>query len=121
MITFKDIAASGRQYSQPINLLKTRTLSVTNSTNFNASATAGAVLEIYYSPDGINWDTLTYDTMTITLSAGNRVQKSALVLCPEWGYIRFAILNSDATYTIPLSKIWYTIQAYDDNEKPKRE
>ena len=49
-----------------IPLVRARTLSLTVRLTFNAASDTDAIINIYYSPDGNNWDTEVFTTFTIT-------------------------------------------------------
>ena len=64
------LAASGTLHvGGDIQLVKARTLTMTVRLTFNASATAGATMNAYYSPDGSNFDSVAYATDTIDVDA----------------------------------------------------
>lgn len=78
-------------------------IAVSARCDFNASATAGALIWLEASPDGINWDSLT-DKFVIglepTFAAGATVQRTTLVdSLPK--FIRVKAQNLDAAYGLP--------------------
>lgn len=109
-----NIAASGRAYSSSIPLIRARGVSVTGRVKFHGSATGKAVVEIYYSPDGSNWDTSPFGSFDLAVSAGAEVQITSYVVVPEHGWLMFAIRNTDSSYALTWGKIWYSIQSYPD-------
>ncbi len=107
------IAVSGReQIPGQIPLVRTRTLSITVRMTFGAAVDANATIELYYSPDGNMWDTLTYATQAVTYTAGAAVQKSFIVDPPEHGHIIVKVLNGSAADTITDIRGWYSIQSW---------
>ena len=76
-------------------------IAITVRCDWNASATAGAIVWIETSPDGTNWDTVKFVTgMEPPLSAGNTTQKTILMdSAPK--FIRAKVQNLDATYGLP--------------------
>lgn len=108
VLNLPSLAASGTKNSAPIRAFGVRTLTVTGQVTFNASATLGAIVNVFTSPDGKNWDTIAYATVPLTLSAGNKVQRTVLIDLPEQGYIRFQLQNLDTTYTLTKGIVWYT-------------
>jgi len=111
----ESIAASGRsQIPGSIPLVRARTLSVTVRMTFGASIDADAVVEVYYSPDGERWDTLTYATQAVTFTAGGTVQKTFIVDPPEHGHMCIKVLNGSDADTLTDVICWYSIQSWPD-------
>ncbi|RLC86241.1 MAG: hypothetical protein DRJ03_09355 [Chloroflexi bacterium] len=73
---------------------------------YDASATAGVTIKVYWSFDGTNYDTDTDDSYTHPFAAGATKQKTyiAAAIAP---YIRLTITNQDATYAVTLD-LWRT-------------
>jgi len=108
------IPANGSYYSDTdIPLVRARTLSITARVKFHASATNNATVYLYYSPDGIHWDTIAYTSFDLTLSAGNYVQRTVPIDVPEHGYVKVQVANNDSSYPITEVQCWYTIQSWD--------
>lgn len=110
------IAAAGTTQAGVVRLIKTRTLSVTTRTTYNASATGALRVYLYYSPDGEHFDTVPYTYFDVTITAGATVQETKSVDMPEHGYIAFKLYNQDATYTTTENRLWYSIQKYPNSE-----
>jgi len=111
------IPASGATWQAgDIPLIRARTLSLTIRCTFNAGATAGGTAELYYSPDGKNWDTIPYADFAITLSAGETVQRTVTIDTPEHGYVKLKIVNNDSSQAITDVKAWYSIQSWAPGE-----
>ena len=106
------IAKSGSAETSAIECYRARVLTATVRLTFNASATAGAVLSVLTSPDKENWDTEAYGSGTITLSAGNTVQKTFIIDPPEEGQVKLKVTNSDTTYTVTGVKVWFTLNRF---------
>ncbi|GAH60185.1 unnamed protein product [marine sediment metagenome] len=53
-----------------IPLVRARTVTITARMLFNASAAADTTMNVYFSPDGNNWDTVPYATINIPRTAG---------------------------------------------------
>ena len=107
------IAASGTfRQEGDIPLIRARTLSITARITFHSSATKGATVYLYYSPDGTNWDTIAYTSFEITLTAGQTVQRTLPIDVPEHGYIKVHVTNDDSSYAATDLKCWYTIQSW---------
>jgi len=73
---------------------------------YDAAATAGVRLEVYYSPDGTNWDTDTDERYDHPFRAGETVQKT-YVLSSIPPYVRVRIVNLDGTYAVTID-MWRT-------------
>jgi len=114
LVNVASVSASGRVYSQGIPLVRARGLSVTGRVTFHSSATAGADIEVYYSPDGKNWDTDPFGTDSITVTAGATKQSTSYIVAPEHGYVKFAVKNNDTGYALTNVMLWYTIQSWPD-------
>ena len=107
------IAASGRdQIPGQVPLVRARTLSCTVRMTFGASIDADATLEVYYSPDGNNWDNLTYATQAVAFTAGATRQQTFIIDPPEHGHICFKVLNGSDADTITNVVGWYSIQSW---------
>ena len=107
------IAASSReQIPGTIPFVRARTLSITSRMTFGAGVDADATIELYYSPDGEMWDTLTYATQAVTFTAGGTVQKTFIVDPPEHGHLCIKILNGSGQGTITDIRAWYSIQSW---------
>ena len=108
------IAISGTARSSgAISLVKARTLSITTRVTFNGSGTEDATVNLYYSPDGSNYDTTAFATWALTVDAGKTVQRTVVVDTPEHGFIYAAITNGDGSYTLTAAKMWYAIQSWE--------
>ena len=115
------VAASGTLHSTgSIDLVKARTVSITVRGTFNASAQSGATLNVYYSPDGNNFDTVPYATEAINLSAGSTVQETVIIDPPEHGWLIAEVVNDSSSYTLTNVKVWYTVQSYEWYNGPSR-
>lgn len=85
-------------------LVKHLTISV--RVTYDASATAGAVLNVYLSPDGTNYDTQPYYSATLAFTAGATIQESHDVDV-NTPYVKIEIKNTDGTYALTASA-WIT-------------
>lgn len=98
---------------QTIQLVRARTLSITVRLTFDAASDTDAVVNMYFSPDGNNWDTEVYATFTITDTASTTKQKTAIFDPPEHGYIWVKVYNASQAKTFTNVRMWYTIQSWD--------
>jgi len=112
------LAASARARTGDVKLIKCRTLSVTATGTYNASGTDALRVNIYYSPDGTNWDTVPYAYYDVNLTTGERCQETAIIDAPEHGSVKFEAQNQDATYAVTNVKLWITIQSWPEGENP---
>ena len=104
------IPASGKFKTSAIEVYRARTLTATVRVKFNASATSGARLNVYTSPDGKNWDTEAYAQGNITVDAGETEQKTFTIDSPEAGNVVYEVENLDSTYTLTDVAVWFTIE-----------
>lgn len=95
-----------------IAFVRARTVSVTVRCTFDSSGDTDATVYVYYSPDGSHWDTIAFTSFTLTVSAGNEVQRTVNIDFPEHGYGKIKVMNGDATYTITKVMAWYTVQSW---------
>lgn len=100
MISIPVLAASQEKRSVVIELEKIRTLTVTARVSYNSEATVGATINLYFSPDGINWDTVAYAFFLINLTVGETVQETHNIDAPESGYMSVEISNGDSVYNV---------------------
>jgi len=71
-------------------------------------------MNVYFSPDGNNWDTTPYAVLGIPFTVSSTIQRTLLVDPPEHGYLRVQLANGDQTRTVTIAMLWYTIQSWDD-------
>jgi len=108
------IRAGGVARAGTIILKKTRTLTITCKCTYHASATAGAKVNVYFSPDEENWDTIPYTYFFVDFTAGATVQKTVIVDPPEDGSLAFEIENTDTSYAVTDVNLWITIQEWEE-------
>lgn len=108
------IPASEERRTDDIVLTRARTLSITTRVTYAAGATKPVQVNVYFSPDGSNWDTVPIDYYTVTLAAGQTVQESYLAAVPEHGWTKIGIQNQDSANAVTDVKVWYTIQSWKD-------
>lgn len=89
-----------------------RTITLTARVTYDASGTVSANVNLYYTPDGINFDTLTFTTYAITITAGATIQRSAVIDPPEVGYLVPVIQNADTVYNITNISLWTSVSKY---------
>jgi len=107
------LAASGSQFlGGPIPLVRARTVSITVRETCGGAINANTAINVYYSPDGNNWDTQVYTTAAITFSAGNTIQRTVIIDPPEHGYFAVQITNGSAADVLTNIRGWYSIQAW---------
>jgi len=81
-------------------------LVVTAKVTYNSSATSGATINVYCSPDGTNYDTEPFDSQTLSFSAGATVQQTFIFAAPTQ-YMKIEVKNNDSTYGLTLD-LWAT-------------
>jgi len=72
---------------------------------FDASATAGATVEVYASDDNTNYDTTPYDQFEVTVSPGDAVREH-FVTFPAPKYIKVVVKNLDPTYNLTAISVY---------------
>ena len=108
-----EIPAGGFAWSPgDIPLVRARTVSLTCKVKYDASATKGVTVKVYYSPNGKSWDTVAIDDFDVDLTAGQTVQKTYLVAVPEHGYLRAQVVNNDSSVSVKNVTVWYSIQSW---------
>lgn len=107
------IAASGTLISPgDIALVRARTASVTVRLTFGASIDADTTVNVYYSPDGTNWDSIAYTSFTIAYTVSQTKQRSISLNVPEHGYLKISIVNGSSADTLTNIVAWYTVQSW---------
>jgi len=98
-------ANSYKDYDLEVPLGKTG-IAITLKATYESSATQGAKIELYYSQDGLNWDTDTDTTYDMPFSAGETKQKT-FVTQAVTPYIRIRVKNLDSSKAMTIS-LWVT-------------
>jgi len=81
-------------------------VALTVRATYDASASNGITISVYYSPDGTNYDTDTDDTYTHPFQAGATKQKT-YVIASVHPYMKIRITNNDSTYSVTVDA-WVT-------------
>jgi len=100
------LAASGEVVIGDVTLVRLETLTVTTNVTYNAAATSGVRLKLYFSPDSKHYDTVPYAYYDIDLTAGATVQETQGVDAPEKGHLRVAVANLDAAQAATDIRVW---------------
>lgn len=93
-----------------LKLYRIETFTVTTKVIYNGAATAGLRLNMYFSPDGRNYDTIPYAYYDIDFTAGGTVQETKIVDAPEQGDMRISVENLDAGQTATSIKVWTNLE-----------
>jgi len=110
----RTIPASGNLSVGTISMSQMRELILTARGTYDASATLGLRLNLYYSPDGESWDTVPFAYYDVDLTAGSTIQESAIVDPPSTGYLKVTAQNQDATYSVTAVEIWSSYSRWGD-------
>lgn len=97
-----------------ISLIRARTLSITADVKYGASQDADAIIKVYYSPDGKNWDDLVYTSFAVTFTVSVNVQRTVTISVPEHGYLAFKVYNSSSADAIEGVRYWYSLQSWPE-------
>ena len=109
------IPAGGSVWSKgSIPLVRARTVTLTARVTFAALANAAVTMNVYFSPDGNNWDTTPYAVLGIPFTVSATIQRTLLLDPPEHGYLRVELANGDQTRAVTIAMLWYTIQSWDE-------
>jgi len=79
---------------------------VTLKAAYDAAATSGATINVFYSPDGTNYDTNTDDSYAHPFTAGSTIQKTYIVSAIH-PFIRIQVVNNDSSKGIT-ADLWTT-------------
>ena len=99
LITIGSIAPAASVTAAEIDMRNFEAAALTISTGFHPSATLGITVEIFTSPDGINWDVDPWASIGLepTFVAGGSAQKTSnLDTVPL--FMRVKVTNLDASY-----------------------
>lgn len=107
--TLASLAASGQVALGDITLVRMETLTVTVRVTYNAAATSGLRLNLYFSPDGKNYDTVPFAYYDIDLTADATCQETKVVDAPERGYLSFSVQNLDAAQAATNIFVWIDV------------
>lgn len=109
------LAASGRlQLPGQIPLVRARTVSITVNMTFGSSIDADPTIEVYYSPDGRNFDTYVLTSWGMTYDASATEQITKIIDVPEHGMLIVKVLNGSSADTITNVVWWYSIQSWPE-------
>jgi len=108
------IATTVTEIIGTINLEHVRSLTLTIRATFAGSSTKDIHAQVYYSPDGKNWDTAVLDTFKIPHLSSVTRQVSKVITCPEEGYLQVKIYNED-TQTNTAVYCWYRKTDWSDS------
>ena len=106
------IPASVEQSFGNVTLNNTRTATITCKITYGAGATTGATVNLYYSPDRGQFDTVAFASFLVNLNPGNTVQETAILDLPEHGYVEIKVSNGDAAATDV--ELWYSLARHGD-------
>lgn len=111
------VAASGVVDSPGVlDLIRARSLSVTVQVTFGGSVDADTTVELFYSPDGTNWDTYVYATFAITFDVSETEQVTKFFNVPEHGFMKVKITNGSDQDTLTNLKVWYSMDSWVERE-----
>lgn len=99
-----------------------RTLAITCRATYNALATSGVTVKLYFIHPDVGQDTVAFTSFVPTLTAGSTVQRTILVDAPETDSLAVKVKNDDSTYSAVNVIIGYSIVRWSDtlNENPRR-
>ena len=104
------LALSSEKDIGNVKLYRIETFTITTRVKYNAAATAGLRLNMYFSPDEKNYDTIPYAYYDIDFTAGGTVQETKIVDAPEQGDMMVSVSNLDAAQAATLIKVWTNLE-----------
>jgi hypothetical protein len=104
-----ELALSGTLEAGLVNCRNLKSIVLSGRAKFHSSGTGNLTVNVYYSPDGNNFDTTAFSYLTLTCSAGNIVQASSIVTMPDTGFCKISISNADATYAATDIAVWVSV------------
>lgn len=104
------LALSTQKTIGNLKLYRVETFTVTTRVTYNGAATAGLRLNMYFSPDGKNYDTIPYAYYDIDFTAGGTIQETKIVDAPEQGNLTMKVENLDAAQTATKIKVWTNLE-----------
>jgi len=108
------LPANGKQLMGSVSFLRPRTMTVTTRVTYDAAATSGIRVNLYFSPDGKLFDTIAYTYYDVNFTAGKTVQETKIIDAPEEGYMNFEVENLDTSYAAMDIKLWVRIQEWGE-------
>ncbi|RLF25311.1 MAG: hypothetical protein DRN01_06540, partial [Thermoplasmata archaeon] len=105
-LTSQSIAASSSQNVDSTIPAGKSGAAVTLKTAYDAAATSGATINVFYSPDGTHYDTDTDDSYIHPFTAGSTIQKTYIVPAIH-PFIRIQVVNNDSSKSIT-ADLWTT-------------
>jgi len=112
--TTASLAASGTQIIGNLDCRKVRTVSITCRATYNASATDAVRVNLYFSPDGENYDTIPYTYFDVDVTVSEACQETAIIDFPEHGYMKIEAYNQDSSYAATAVSVWSTVVKWGD-------
>lgn len=112
--TIDSLAASGTQIIGNLDCRKVRTVSISCRVTYNASATSAVRANLYFSPDGENYDTVAYAYFDVNVTAGSTIQETGIFDFPEHGFMKVEVYNQDASYAATAVKVWSTVVKWSE-------
>jgi len=109
LLEISEVPAGSERSFGSIEVKNARTVTVTVRLTYNASATSGATINLYFVPEKGRRDTIPYAYFDVDFTAGAVVQKTALVDPPEDGQLIITIKNNDSTYSITNAECYVTV------------
>jgi len=109
LATIASLAANNEVVVGEITLVRLETLTVTLRLTYNAASAVATRLNLYFSPDADNYDTVPFAYFDVDLTAGAICQKTKVVDAPEAGYLRFAVQNRDVAQAVTNISAWSSL------------
>lgn len=111
------LAASKEIYTGEMVCQLFRDFYITGAATY-ANSTQPVRVNVYYSPDGVLWDSIPYIYFDLTVSTNSRVQKTISADIPSMGYIRFSVKNLDTSVSASNAEIYVSYARYGEEYLP---
>jgi hypothetical protein len=108
------LAVSTEMPLKEVNLSLFRDFTIAAKASYAAGTTSACRVLLYWSPDGVNYDTVAYAYFDITLTANTTVQESHSIDMPPSGYMRISVKNQDSGQVNTAVQLWMSYARWGD-------
>lgn len=114
MLNAPTMAASTVRSAGNLDCRTVRTATITCSVDFADAGDTDFLVSLYFSPDGVHYDTISYAPFELAVDAGETVQRTMLINMPEHGYMEVKVTNQDDANAVSNVMVWPTIVKWRD-------
>lgn len=109
LLRTSSLPASATAQAGLIDCRNLKAIALTGRATFDASATGNVTVCMFFSPDGVNYDTTAFSTLTLTCVQSGTVQKTAITEVPDTGWVRVNVINGDSSYAQTAVAVWAAV------------